>query len=617
MRRSISLMLALVCLSFCLLEAASPNRAQPDLLQQPVTVNYQDVTLPYILRDLRDQYQIKFAYSNNEISEDQTFSIQANRQPLRNVLDELLQETGLSYRVVNGQVVLKRKTDAFVPSPSDATQETKAQQEASLLPGLSAKAVSSSSAKSKTAPASSPLPLNVVATSRPEESAESTPTPNLPDQLEGVTASSSTSTPDTESSEPKKNRPVSGKKISRNVRNAINKLMKQAPPDTSDYPHRRFHVGLVYPISTNGLQAGQMVNQVSVHLLAGYAAGLKGVEFSGLGNLENNFVQGAQFAGFFNIVKHRVSGVQAAGFVNINGGDTQGAQLSGYVNIGAGSVTGVQATGFVNIATASFQGVQLSGFVNLVSDSLRGVQSTGFVNIATKAVHGAQLSGYVNYAPRIKGLQATGFVNVAPREVRGGQVAGFVNYAGYVKGVQIGLLNIADSINGVPIGLFSIVRKNGYRRLELWYSEALQANIAFKMGVPRFYNMLVAGSDFTATDLRWGFGYGIGTLFPITSAFSMNLDLYAIQIQENNQDFLDNYALNLLNTLRLSLNLHLAKRIALFAAPTFNVMVSEYFQPDDGTIGSRIAPSWTIYNQTFNSQTNVKMWIGFQAGLRF
>ena len=360
-----------------------------------------------------------------------------------------------------------------------------------------------------------------------------------------------------------------------------------------------------------------MVNEVSFHLLVGYAAGLDGAEFSAIGNVENDFVDGAQFAGFFNVVRRRVDGLQAAGFLNASGGDTQGAQLSGFVNVGAGTINGLQATGFVNVTTGWQQGGQLSGFANLLTDSLRGVQGTGFVNVATGGVRGAQLSGFVNYTRHLRGLQATGFVNVASGDVRGAQLAGFVNYAHYVRGAQIGILNVADSVDGVPIGLVSFVRKNGYRRLELWYGDALQANVAFKMGVSRFYNMLVFGTQFANTDFRWGLGYGVGTLLPITSAFSMNIDLFALQVHEDNQRLFESSALNLLNTLRLSLNLHLAKHLTLWVAPTFNVMVSEYRQPDSRTIGSTIAPSWTNYDRTFNGQTNVKMWPGFQVGLRF
>ena len=408
-----------------------------------------------------------------------------------------------------------------------------------------------------------------------------------------------------------------GQKFTRGVRGAIDKILPESTADSSDYLRRFLHLGLIYPLSTNGLQAGRTVNEVSYHLLVGYAAGLDGAEFSAIGNVENDFVDGAQFAGFFNVVRRRVDGLQAAGFLNASGGDTQGAQLSGFVNVGAGTVDGLQATGFVNVTTGWQQGGQLSGFVNLLTDSLWGVQGTGFVNVATGGVRGAQLSGFVNYTRHLRGLQATGFVNVASGDVQGAQLAGFVNYAHHLKGVQVGLLNVADSVDGVPIGLVSIVRKNGYRRLELWYGDALQANVAFKMGVSRFYNMLVFGTQFADTDFRWGLGYGVGTLLPITSAFSMNIDLFTLQVHEDNQRLFESSALNLLNTLRLSLNLQLAKHFTLWAAPTFNVMVSQYQQPDSRIVGSTIAPSWTNYDRTFNGQTNVKMWPGFQVGLRF
>ncbi len=466
------------------------------------------------------------------------------------------------------------------------------------------------------------LPAPAILTTLP--SVTSTVVTSLP-QRAGVdtTAVALESSPFVEEDQKKNNPPpkklkTPGKKMSERVRRITDNLLPKPPTDSSDYLRSPFHLGFIYPLSTNGLQAGRTVNKVSLHLLTGYAAGLDGAEFSALGNIENDFMVGAQFAGFFNAVRRRVSGLQAAGFVNINGGDTRGAQLSGFLNVGAETVDGLQATGFVNIATGRLRGGQLSGFVNLLADSLRGLQATGFVNVATGNVHGAQLSGFVNYTHHLRGLQAAGFVNVASGNVHGAQ-AGFINYAHHVKGAQIGLFNVADSIDGVPIGLISIVRKNGYRHAEVWYSEALQANLAIKMGVPKFYNMLVVGAQVALPDnkLQWGVGYGVGSLFLITSTFSMNLDIFALQVHENNQDFFDTYALNLLNTVRLGFNLHLAKRLTLWAAPTLNVMVSEYQAPDSRIIGSSIAPAWTNYNRTFNGRTNVKMWPGFQAGVRF
>ena len=646
MKWSILITLAVACLSFRPL-------VQSNVLDHQVTLDYQKATLRQILNDINTQYQIKFAYLNNEMSEEPKFSIQVQDQALRLVLDELLANTGLSYRVVNRQVVLKKEPYAAptaqpvrsgetryqptkaevskdtigsapsVSSNGEATSPATLVQETESLPPVNASAKLTTNTGSRLDQRMSRIP-SVVPTRVKVATAKPTGVKVAPMQhplgdvapVDSECLSSVEKNRKNANVQPEKQSEF-GQKFTRGVRGTIDKILPEPTADSSDYLRRFLHLGLIYPLSTNGLQAGRTVNEVSYHLLVGYAAGLDGAEFSAIGNVENDFVDGAQFAGFFNVVRRRVDGLQAAGFLNASGGDTQGAQLSGFINVGAGTIDGLQATGFVNVTTGWQQGGQLSGFANLLTDSLWGVQGTGFVNVATGGVQGAQLSGFVNYTRHLRGLQATGFVNVASGDVQGVQLAGFVNYAHRVEGVQVGLLNIADSIDGVPIGLVSFVRKNGYRRLELWYSEALQANVAFKMGVSRFYNMLVFGTQFADTDFRWGLGYGVGTLLPITSAFSMNIDLFTLQVHEDNQRLFESSALNLLNTLRLSLNLHLAKHLTLWAAPTFNVMVSEYRQPDSRIVGSTIAPSWTNYDRTFNGQTNVKMWPGFQVGLRF
>ena len=53
-----------------------------------------------------------------------------------------------------------------------------------------------------------------------------------------------------------------------------------------------------------------------------------------------------------------------------------------------------------------------------------------------------------------------------------------------MKGFQgAGFLNICDSIDGVPLAFISVVRKNGYRKLDSQLSEVQYANLSFKMGV--------------------------------------------------------------------------------------------------------------------------------------
>jgi len=252
------------------------------------------------------------------------------------------------------------------------------------------------------------------------------------------------------------------------------------------------------------------------------------------------------------------------------------------------------------------------------------------MNVTTNPVNAGQFAGFVNYAHGVKGAQMAGFANVAIGDVNGFQGSAFLNVARNVKGVQLAFLNLADSIDGVPIGFLSIVRKNGYRVLEVWGSESLQANIAFKTGVKEFYNIFAFGTQFQGDEFRWAAGYGIGTHLYSGRVFSMNVDLLAHHVWEEGDIFSTENTvqnngttrvyhsdLNILSALKLGFNFQLANHLGIFVAPTFNVMVSEVVNTETGEIGSNLPPSWTFYDKTFDNRTNVKMWPGFNAGLRF
>ncbi len=116
MRWSILITLAVVCLSFRPL-------LQRDILAYPITLNYQEATLRQILYDISTEYQIKFAYLNNEMPKAPRFSIKVKNRPLRLVLDELLEDTGLSYQVMSGQIVVKKK-GALLPVLADSTTQS-------------------------------------------------------------------------------------------------------------------------------------------------------------------------------------------------------------------------------------------------------------------------------------------------------------------------------------------------------------------------------------------------------------------------------------------------------------------------------------------------------------
>lgn len=608
------LIMALLCLNFTLID-------QTDVLNQMVSLHYKEAEIEKILQHIHQQYGINFSYLNNEIPSDLRLTINIDEKPLYAALDEILKDTDLTYQLVNGQIVLKKDANKAIKA-EPKREETKVPTQPKPVSGQPAiKKNTTVASQHKTEQANQ----NASQASQIQESEEKN---GEKDKEASEKINSKPAGPI---------EPVSGQKtgkepneqdalvindtsaassLSDKINRNLDEILFQHIPEESDYERRPFHLGFIYPLSTNGTEAGKYVNEISLHLLVGYAAGLDGVEASGFGNIENDFVKGAQFAGFFNLVKNDVEGIQGAGFMNINGGNMHGAQFSGFLNTAAGSLDGIQGAGFANIATGKSTGAQFAGFMNIVTDDANALQGAGFLNITSGFSNGIQMAGFANIAKSAKGVQLAGFTNIVAGDMEGFQGSGFINIAQNVKGAQLGVFNVADSIDGVPIGFLSIVRKNGYRTLEVWGSEALHANIGFKIGVEKFYNIFALGTQFTDTDFRWGLGYGIGTQWPSSSSFRFNLDLLSFTIyEEGNQPF-KNQDLNLLNTLRFGISKQFSKHFGLFIAPTFNVMVSQLQRSETNTIGSDIAP-WTVYDKTFDGKTNVKMWPGFQFGLRF
>jgi hypothetical protein len=146
---------------------------------------------------------------------------------------------------------------------------------------------------------------------------------------------------------------------------------------TRTLKHAPAHVGLVYPLSTNGRQAKEYSNSFSLHAIAGVSGAETGIALSG----------------FALIIKDSVSGLAASGFANYISGTARGVQLAGFMN-----------------ATGSSKGVNMAGFINVSGNA--GTQIGGFMNIA-KDINGVQAAGFINVAKKVKGVQIAGFINIA------------------------------------------------------------------------------------------------------------------------------------------------------------------------------------------------------------
>jgi len=303
-------------------------------------------------------------------------------------------------------------------------------------------------------------------------------------------------------------------------------------------------------------------------------------------------------AGLGNLVGRNVYGIQAAGIFNVNGGETKAAQLSGFANVNLGDFQGIQLAGFSNINRYAADGVLIAGFANVATAPSKGVQVAGVANIQTE---------------RYRGSQFAGITNMASDHLSGSQVSILFNYGSVVHGTQVGLINYADSLGGVPVGLISYVR-SGYHKLEVSSDEVFYTNLAFRTGVQKFYNILLAGikPETVPTDNVWTFGYGIGTAPKLTRWLDLNLDATAQHVSRGT--FTNE--LSLLSKVHVGLDFHVARKLSFYGGVTLNGYLTQMGYAGYPDLFNEHQPS-ILHEQTFSNGNNLKMWWGVKVGLRF
>lgn len=324
------------------------------------------------------------------------------------------------------------------------------------------------------------------------------------------------------------------------------------------------HVGLVYPISTNGTGAINYKNKFSLHAIGGVSASEENFCASGVANFVRYNADGFIASGLANVILENSTGLQASG-LNYIGSFATGFQAAGLANI-TGQSLGVQAAGFANINTDDVRGAQLGGFMNLAED-VKGFQGAGFANIA-QDIEGVQAAGFGNVARKVKGVQAGGFINLA--ESVNTQLAGFINIAGEVKGAQVsGFINIADSCD-FPIGFINISRK-GEKFLGITVDDNLTTMVNFRSGGKYLYGIVGAGTNFSYIDPLYALEAGIGGHIPLTKAFRFKLEASAVSLS----DFWT--SVKFTSSFRVMPAVKLGNRVELFAGPTYNYESSDNF----------------------------------------
>jgi len=99
--------------------------AQDPDLQQRVTVEYNEVALETVLKDLTNRAHIRFSYSIELIPARQKITCLESNKPLHLVLGEIFKQAGIKYEVIDGYLVLKsiagEKTVTNTMRPSSYT----------------------------------------------------------------------------------------------------------------------------------------------------------------------------------------------------------------------------------------------------------------------------------------------------------------------------------------------------------------------------------------------------------------------------------------------------------------------------------------------------------------
>lgn len=305
----------------------------------------------------------------------------------------------------------------------------------------------------------------------------------------------------------------------------------------------KMHIGIVYPLSTNGTRAPLDTNNLSFNLIGGVSAAERGLAFAGLSNVVLHDSKGFLFAGFSNHVIKNANGGQFAGFLNTYGGG-DGFAFAGFGNISSGNVKGAQFAGFAN-----------------VSKDMNGAQFAGFTNIA-KNVTASQFAGFANIAKDVKGSQLAGFINTA-KDVKGSQLAGFINVAKKVKGAQIAaFMNIADS-SDFPIGIVNII-KNGEKSIGLSTNENLTTMLTFRSGGRVLYGILGVGYNFKNDKEVYAIEAGFGAHFFQSKSFRLNTELTSTTLESFKKGEYFNTSLRVLPALKI------AKFLEIYAGPSLN-----------------------------------------------
>ncbi|MFK7926202.1 MAG: STN domain-containing protein [Bacteroidia bacterium] len=531
------------------------NSFAQTLLDQRISIQFENQSLEDALYALSEIAECSFSYNPALLPLDRKITDNYRRIRLSAILDDLLGNLQLQYRIVGKYIIIE-------PAPPSKASHRSAPPIAQKKPKAKEKLPVAEPVEEELEK-KAPIIVEPIAGKVPEPELEIAPTSAIDDVFF--------------------------------VKLLINEDVLQEPTYRNQLKTRFAQVTLISPLGTNLLQSGKYNNIFSLNLLAGYAGG----------------VQGLEVGGFLNVVRYDVKGVQISGGGNVVGGRLYGTQVAGFSNINRGSITGVQVAGVANWADTLHYGLQVAGFANVLTGEGNGIQVAGFGNFALRNVNGLQVGGFYNWASNVKGWQFASVLNIG-RNVSGGQLSSFLNVAKTVKGVQIAPFNVCDSIQGVPIGIFSYVRQ-GYHRMVVSGSETLPLMLSYKTGAARLFNIFTIGGGINRSSSYLSLGYGAGTQFPLFGSHRLQLEWTTSQIFDSRMDEVE---LNLLNELHFAWNGPLGRKYRWQIGPTAYLHTSNWQDQETLEYFSELAP-YVRNEWTGDFGTRFQYWLGARVSIGF
>lgn len=398
-----------------------------------------------------------------------------------------------------------------------------------------------------------------------------------------------------------------------------------------------YQYSLVPAIGTHGRIGSQVINKFSLNLIGGYTAGLNGVELAGVFNIDQKDVKWVQAAGVFNIVGGHMTGAQLAGIHNHTLDSLEGVQAAGVSNVLKNGFDGAQLSGVYSQAGGLSKGAQLSGAVSFLGQNIEGVQASGAIGVALGKVSGAQLAGAVNYSRNIKGTQLAGAVNVSTDSLQGVQLAGAINYAKRVKGVQAagavnvstdtvaggqlaGLVNYARVLKGFQLGVFNYAdSSDGYSIGVLSFVRKGYHQIQVYSNEVLDLNIAYKSGNRKLYSLLIG-GMSLGNKKAYSAGYGVGHDFRLSAASFLSTEitsqllYLGSWkATNSLLRLQTAWNRRLMKNISFFAGPAFTIYYVDTPDQQYPAYQSKVPRHYS----PFTISSGVNAWFGWHIGIGF